>query len=207
MKIPLTLAVLCTAAFVCGALMAPAMGIGEARYWLLVCGSLGFVTVAGLAGSWKTASGRWIGAGLLFCLAGDILGPGSFATGSTMFLLAHCCFIAACLVYGVDYQRCFRSLVVLIPSVLLAAWLLPKIDGELRWLIAVYMVVITVMVIVAGGTNRLICLAAVVFYISDIFVARWRFVDHDSVNAFICYPLYYTACLLFAVSVRNLEPS
>ncbi len=206
MHVSLTLPVTLTVTFVCIALAAPFLGISEARYWFLVCGSLGFVTVAGLAGAWKQGYGRWVFAGLLFCLAGDILGPWKFAIGATMFLLAHCCFIAACLVYGVNRQRCLRSLVMLIPSALLAAWLLPKVDEELKWLIVTYTLVITVMVVVAGGTQRTIFQAAIVFYVSDIFLARWRFVNHDAVNAFICYPLYYTACLLFAVAVRNVTP-
>ena len=37
-------------------------------------------------------------------------------------------------------------------------------------------------------------------YLSDIAVARGQYVASSAVNSWICYPLYYTACLLLAYS-------
>ncbi|OQB99469.1 MAG: YhhN-like protein [Candidatus Hydrogenedentes bacterium ADurb.Bin101] len=42
---------------------------------------------------------------------------------------------------------------------------------------------------------------ALIFLISDIFVARWKFVDPSAINAFFCYPLYYISCALIALTI------
>jgi len=47
----------------------------------------------------------------------------------------------------------------------------------------------------------LVTSAAVLFYISDVFLANWRYVSTARWNMFVCYPLYYTACVLLAVSI------
>lgn len=206
-KWPIIAAAVATVVFVVVALAAPYAGAGSARHWFLALASLGFVAVAWLAGARATGYGRWMFAGLLLCLAGDVLGPSNFALGASMFLLAHVLFVVAFCVHGVDYRRSLISLLMLIPSGLLLVWLLPQVEESMRVLVIAYTCVITAMVVSAGGTRRLILIAAVVFYVSDVFVARWRFVDHDSINALFCYPLYYTACLLLAFSIRSVALS
>ena len=72
-------------------------------------------------------------------------------------------------------------------------------------LIVGYLVTISSMVVLAAGTKAtggrlLIVLGASVFYMSDIFLANWQFVDQNAGNAFYCYPLYYTAFILLALS-------
>lgn len=72
--------------------------------------------------------------------------------------------------------------------------------------VLVYIVAISLMAMFAAGVREghgglLILLGAVAFYVSDIFVARWKFVDTSSVNAYFCHPLYYAACLMLAFSV------
>lgn len=196
-----------TIVLVAVALAVPALGPGWLRRWFLAAGSLGFVTVGWLAGGWETRYGRWLMGGLLFCLAGDILGPYHFAAGALMFLLAHLLFVVAFRVYGRHSAAWYFSLSMIVVSCLLLAWLVPRVDRGLLWLVLLYTLVITVMAITAAGTNRLILSAALIFYVSDIFVARWRFVDPDPFNAFLCYPLYYTACLLFAVSIATVPPT
>jgi len=195
-------ATLVTVLFAAAALAAPYLAVGQARYWGLVGASAGFLTVAWFSGATNHRYGRWTLAGLILCAAGDILGPWSFVAGSTMFLMAHVLFVVAFWAYGLDYRRCMVALIMLIPGGLLLRWLAPQVDESMRGLIVTYTCVITTMVIAASGTHRWILIGALVFYVSDIFVARWKFVDHDSSNAFFCYPLYYTACLILAHSVR-----
>jgi uncharacterized membrane protein YhhN len=69
-----------------------------------------------------------------------------------------------------------------------------------------YIVVISVMVILAFGTingarNWLIPIGATLFFVSDLFVARNRFVSPGIVNPSLGLPLYYTAQVLLALSV------
>jgi hypothetical protein len=49
-----------------------------------------------------------------------------------------------------------------------------------------------------------LAIAASLFYLSDIAVAYWRFMPGDNSRcAFLCYPLYYPACLLLALGSRR----
>lgn len=193
-------AVLLTGIMIAAALLAPVLELGTGRYPFLVAASTGFLMVAWLAGALRHVYGRLVIAGLVFCWLGDVAGPYNFALGAGMFLLAHLVFVAAFVAYGLNRRACLRSLVLVFPSGAILWWLLPQVDPSMRLLVVIYTTVITAMLVAAGGTSRLIFAAAVVFYVSDIFVARWRFVDQNSWNAFICYPLYYTACLMFAIS-------
>ena len=85
-------------------------------------------------------------------------------------------------------------------------WLGPHVpQGEQPQIIG-YTVVITVMLVFAGATPRFVgkqtaLAGAIVFYLSDVFLANWRYVDTGRWNAFVCYPLYYTACVLLALSI------
>ncbi len=126
--------------------------------------------------------------------------------GVGAFLIAHLAFIMAFI------QRTLRirlvgvtAIPVLASSGIIAAWLLPHVPSGDWPMIVAYMGVISCMWLMAGGAahdtvGRLAFIGATVFFVSDIFVARWRYVDSSSINAFICYPLYYTACLILAWS-------
>ena len=71
-----------------------------------------------------------------------------------------------------------------------------------------YIVVITVMVAAAVGTGvhdpqPWIPFAAVAFFLSDLAVARERFVSSDFVNKLWGLPLYYGAQLVFAATAAS----
>jgi len=144
---------------------------------------------------------------LIFCWFGDFLGHYNFIASLLAFLLAHLAFIVAFFFHGVNKKGLFVSLgIFLISSSVIFHWLYPFVPDSDKIFVSIYMIVITAMVVLALGTRSslsqiIISLGALLFYISDIFVARWKFVDQDSVNAFFCYPLYYTSCLLFALSI------
>jgi len=177
----------------------------ELGFALIVVASTSFVLIALFAGGLGSWYGRLVVAALVFCWLGDVLGPSSFLSGVGAFLLAHLGFIGAFLSRGLAAKRCLATAgAVLLVSGSLFVWLYPHVPEEQHVLIFAYMFVISAMVVLAGGVRdggALILIAAVTFYVSDIFVARWRYVSPGFVNGVICYPLYYAACVMFAFSV------
>lgn len=143
--------------------------------------------------------------GLVFCWLGDVVGPSNFFGGLIAFLLAHLGFIVAFWVRGVPRSRVLRAvLAVALVDVGIASWLLPHVSAQDRMFVLPYMAVISVMLVLAlAQPSRWVASAAVVFYVSDIFVARWRFVDESRFNALFCYPLYYLACVMLALSISQ----
>jgi uncharacterized membrane protein YhhN len=66
-----------------------------------------------------------------------------------------------------------------------------------------YCVVISAMLWLAVGVGRIeVTLGAVLFYLSDLAVARDRFVAPAFVNRLVGLPLYYGAQVLLALAVR-----
>lgn len=122
------------------------------------------------------------------------------------FGLAHALLIGAFVAIGIERSRVpVVAAVTVAAGAAIGAWLLPEVPADLQPLIVGYMLLISAMVVCAwttrGGPARgMLTVAATLFYISDIFVARWRFVSPGPENALLCYPLYYAACLLFALA-------
>ncbi|MCP4640150.1 MAG: lysoplasmalogenase, partial [bacterium] len=172
----------------------------------LMGGSTAFVLIAVLAGSFKSWYGRLLFLALVFFWHGDLLGPTNFYTGVWAFLLGHLVLLAAFTVRGLSLRRVLVTAAALAPVSLGACvWICPHVPPSGLPLVLAYIIVISIMLALAGGSidspgRTLVITAAVIFYVSDIFVARWRFVTDSSYNAFFCYPLYYTACILFAYS-------
>jgi len=195
-----------TALCVVGALLSRHLHISRYSKAMLISGSTGFMLVALVASKMRPSRyGRFILIALMLCWLGDFLGPYGFTLGLIMFLLAHLSFLAAFWSRGIDAKKFLLVSAVFLPlSAGVFYWLYPFVPKDNQAAVFSYMLVITAMVIFAGGIrirNSLIFSGAVLFYISDIFVARWRFVSSGSINAFFCYPLYYAACILFALSI------
>lgn len=152
---------------------------------------------------------QWILVALCFCWLGDIIGPKHFLTGVVMFLLAHLAFVGAFVVAGLHRRRLIASLIVATVIGGVVAWLiLPRVPEAQRPFIWAYSAVLTAMLGVAGGTlgagsRGLIPLAAVLFFVSDLCLAQTAFLGGGVVWTFSGYPIYYTACLLFAWSVNE----
>ncbi|TGM79502.1 lysoplasmalogenase [Leptospira bouyouniensis] len=82
--------------------------------------------------------------------------------------------------------------------------------GNMRAPVLAYITIITAMVIGAVSYSNqsainitaryLVLIGALLFYISDIFVARHRFVQKEFLNRAIGLPMYYAAQFLFAIS-------
>lgn len=156
--------------------------------------SFGIAILVGLALSW------W---GDLFLISKS---PSIFMMGLVAFFLAHVAYCVAFILYAARLTPTLCALgVLLIPGAVLVHWLYPYLD-KMRLPVLSYMGVITLMVSLAAAAaytsgHYLILLGAVIFYCSDIFVARDRFVHEGKVNALVGLPLYYLGQMLLALSV------
>jgi len=158
-------------------------------------------------------------AGLSFCMAGDVFliffaSPKLFLAGLVSFLTGHVLYTIA------FFTRALPGMLTwIVGAGFLAAsgavfvWLRPNL-GKMLFPVVAYMAVITVMVIgaaslmgdeKAGFSGRALAFSgAILFYCSDIFVARQRFVIRQYVNRLVGLPLYYTAQFMIAFSTRLL---
>ena len=172
--------------------------------------SLGFLWAAWAADAPSSAYGRVIFAGLVLCFFGDVLlipkSRSSFLAGLASFLLGHLAFAGACVVRGVDWRVAGGAAVVLAaPAFVVRRWLAPHVDSAMRAPVLAYIAAITVMVALAAGSfhyraSWLLAGGALGFYLSDLSVARDRFVAHAFVNRLWGLPLYYGAVLMLAAS-------
>ena len=156
--------------------------------------------------------------GLVFCLGGDVFlalpRERMFLFGLVSFLLGHVLY-AGCFFYVTDLSRWtwIGSGIALIVSSGVFFWLRPHLGPMLMPVIA-YIVVITVMLIGAwsvfcdaelGLSGRLLVFSgAASFYVSDLFVARDRFLKKEFNNRLFGLPLYYLGQFLLAFSVGAL---
>ena len=157
------------------------------------------------AGATETAYGRWVLAALLLCAAGDVLliprgRPSTFLAGALSFLAGHVLFVVAFLVRGVDPRLCvLAGVLAALAAVLAIRWLRPNLSGSMRIVVYAYVGVISTMVVAAVGTaGAPIVLGALLFYLSDLAVARDRFIARSFWNGAWGLPLYYGAQVLLA---------
>jgi uncharacterized membrane protein YhhN len=173
-----------------------------------------------LAGGW-VGQGYWFGLGFVLSLVGDIfllLSPGYFIFGLAGFLLAHVFYIvgfnqgapvitwgslALLLVFiafdALGYRRLQRAL-------------LDQPNGRrLRYPVAIYIIVITVMVLSAFSTlfradwpqpaALLVSLGAMLFFVSDFTLANDRFAGPLKGGRVIVIVTYHLAQVLIASGV------
>jgi uncharacterized membrane protein YhhN len=171
-------------------------------------GSIGFVLVGVACGGLMSWYGRFVMLGLVCCLAGDYLGVGRmFVASLTAFLLGHLAYIGAFASRGISVRRVLMvSPFIAVVVAAIAFWLFPHVPGKERIPVIAYVCVISSMLLTAlgaseGRAGKLIAASAILFFISDIFVARWKYVSTESTNALFCYPLYYAACLSYGWTV------
>jgi uncharacterized membrane protein YhhN len=170
--------------------------------------SAGFVAAALAQGAPASGYGEAVLAALVFSWFGDMLliprSPRLFRAGIFAFLLGHVAFVAAFLVRGVSARVAVVALVVAaVAATVVGRWLLRRVPPELKLSVLAYIAVISIMVASALGTGRaLIALGAVAFYLSDLCVARDRFVAPGFVNRAWGLPLYYGAQLVLAATTK-----
>jgi uncharacterized membrane protein YhhN len=203
-------ALVCVVGFCVAGVVGIRAGVfGASSQTYRLAASTSFV-LAGVVGGGLKRGNRYgfrVVLGLVFCWFGDVLGPWNFMWGVGAFLLGHCFFIAAFASRRMTGARAMRAAgFYAVTGAALSVWLLPRVPLRDLALVLPYMVVISAMAVMACSIDVrrggwLIPWGAFLFYVSDIFVARWRFVAQDEINGYVCYPLYYAACMMLALSV------
>ncbi|MBI4617811.1 MAG: lysoplasmalogenase [Planctomycetes bacterium] len=172
--------------------------------------SAGFVATAIAAGALSTAHGWPLLAAFVLSLAGDVLliprSPGPLKAGMGTFLAAHVAFGAAFVVRGVDWAWTAAGLVLSGGFAgVFVWWLRGRVPEDLRVPVHAYAAALALMVALAAGTfgargGWMLLAGAAAFYLSDLSVARDRFVSPGPANKLWGLPLYYGAQLLLAAS-------
>ena len=174
-----------------------------------IAASAAFVILGIVRWSPGDAVGAWLVGGLVLCAAGDLclLSDRTFDLGLISFLLGHLAYVAG---FHAALPIADWPFAALVPLVLAGggalAWLWPHL-GRRRIPVVAYIVAITAMVWGGGSvswTGALPWTAAVgafLFYLSDLAVARHRFVHPSFVNRALGLPLYYVGQLLLALTI------
>jgi len=176
-----------------------------------IAASAAFVALGFARWSPGDAVGTWLLAGLVLCAVGDfcLLYDRSFDLGLISFLLGH-------LVYVAGFREAlpmggwpiFGLVPLLLVGVAALFWLWPHL-GRRRAPVSAYIAAITVMVwggVSATAANALPWLAAagaILFYLSDLAVARQRFVHRSFINRVFGLPTYYGGQLLLALIIGS----
>ena len=192
------------------------MLVGRAVGWsssvtgaFTVVASTAFLVAALVAGAFRSRYGVLVLCALVCCWLGDILGPRNFVWGLYAFLGGHLLFTLAFASTRLNWRdSAFAVCAIAIIDALLMAWIMPNVPDKERFDVIAYTTVISVMLAAGWGARRAnawLLPAAIIFFISDIFVARWRY-GGGAINGYLCYPLYYTACMFFAISIRSAVP-
>ncbi|MBI4776159.1 MAG: lysoplasmalogenase [Deltaproteobacteria bacterium] len=159
--------------------------------------------------------------GLAFCLIGDVFlalpQKRMFLPGLVSFLIGHVCYILAFLYVAHINAFTYLGAIITFPvSAGIYLYLRPHLNSMNRPVLA-YVIVISIMLCgawsILGDSGILlmgrisIFIAAVCFYLSDVFVARDRFVKKEYFNRVVGLPTYYVAQFLLAFSVAWIEPT
>jgi len=157
--------------------------------------------------------------GLVFCLVGDVClalpQRKAFMGGLVAFLIGHVLYIFSFSSLSPISNWFSPGLLIIVGiSTLIFFWLRPHLKSMLIPVL-IYILVITIMAIgalavfwkssfqVSGRT--LILVGALCFYVSDIFVARHRFIKEEYRNRLLGLPLYYTGQFMLAFSIGLLK--
>ncbi len=157
----------------------------------------------------------YILAGLVLSLGGDVClalsHKRAFLVGLISFLLAHVCYAVGFFSSaGANQWTWVSAAVAIVISVPVFLWLQPHL-GAMKLPVIIYITAINVMVVGASSflgesalvmTGRVTVFSgAILFYLSDLFVARHRFVKNEFINRLIGLPIYYAGQFLLAFSV------
>ena len=173
-----------------------------------------YIWLAVSQGATASAYGLAVLCALGLCWLGDVLlipreNRAVFRAGVLAFLAGHLAYAVAFIVRGVDPVSLVVGLVlILAPALVVRRWLGDRVPGELRGAVQAYLVVISLMFAMALGTHGsrdawIIVAGAGLFWLSDLFVARDRFVRPGFPNRLAGLPLYFAAQGLLAISVAS----
>ncbi len=181
--------------------------------------SLLFVITAQLQPHSVPAYYHYLLVGLIFCLVGDVClalpQRKAFMGGLVAFLIWHVLYIFS-FSSLIPISHWFSSGLFIIVgiSALIFFWLRPHLKSMLIPVL-LYILVITIMASGAWAVfgqssfqisgRAFILVGALCFYVSDIFVARHRFIKEEYRNRLLGLPLYYTGQFMLAFSIGFLK--
>jgi uncharacterized membrane protein YhhN len=186
-------------------LFAELRGLVRLRIVAKTIASFDFVAV-GLIAQDGSPYARWIVIGLVLGALGDVclLGAGRrwFTIGLVAFLLGHLAYVVA--IAQIVPPGDWLGLPALLPiagAMFVLVRLRPRL-GSMTIPVIAYIAVITTMVIAALASGRpRLATGAVLFFASDLAVARQRFVGRSLANKLVGLPAYYAGQLLIAWSI------
>ena len=177
--------------------------------WLKPAAAIGFILIAIFSGAIYWTFGQIILAGLVACAVGDVLllsreSPLKFKLGMAAFALGHLLYTYAFIQHfdfsmgGLQYAL---AVLPIIAGLIYFLWIKDKLPSDFKIPVVIYSLIIIAMVITSFGVPKwIVPVAAVLFAISDMFVARDRFVSDEPKNALAITPLYFGAQALFALA-------
>lgn len=160
----------------------------------------------------------WIVIGLGFGALGDaaLLGRSSrmFLAGLGAFLIGHVAYVIACAQLEPPASWVVHAgwvgIAAIVAGAIVLAWLWPRLGG-FKLPVVLYVIAIVLMVLGAfsvRGTGGLpaperdyLAFGAALFFLSDLAVARERFVARDFKNKLFGLPAYYAGQLLIASAI------
>ncbi len=187
------------------------------RYVCKPLASAAFVTLGMLAYDSAHTYSQWIVLGLLLGAGGDVAlmfrSSQSFLLGLVSFLLGHIAYVVAfaCLVRVHNWFEPL-ALAPLAAAALVLAYLWPHL-GKMRVPVIAYVLAIVLMVVGAlavyraspgvlpESPARLVAIGALLFFASDVSVAKGRFVRARVVDKLWGLPAYYIGQLCIAWSL------
>lgn len=173
-----------------------------------------FIVAAWVQPHWMALYAPFVVIGLVCCLGGDVFlalpHKRMFLFGLVSFLIGHVFYVAAfVLISDINGFTAIGVLQTLTCGTLIYRWLRPHL-GDMKVPVLVYIVVISVMLCgawsilgspdLAGSGKVMVFVGALSFYLSDILVARDRFLKTEFLNRLVGLPLYYAGQFLIAFS-------
>jgi uncharacterized membrane protein YhhN len=182
-----------------------------------IAASAGFLVVGSFAtrhvggGAYAT----WILIGLAFGAIGDVVmlnrSTAGFLGGLVAFLIGHIAYVVAIAILAPPATWATSLAIMPLAAVAVTLRWLWRHLGGLRWPVVVYVGAITAMVIgalavvqhgeLASPHGARLAIGATLFFVSDLFVARERFVTRGVTNKAIGLPAYFAGQLLIAWSI------
>lgn len=172
-----------------------------------------FVAAAVTRGALDHRAGQAIVVGLALAWIGDglLLGRGRAAllAGLVAFLAGHVAYVVGFVVTGLDrVPTTAAAVAVSLIGLRVGRYLYPHVERAMWLPVIGYLIVITGMLATAAGAavstlDGWPVLGALAFYVSDLAVARERFVAQSWWNKLWGWPLYYGGQLMLAYWAGN----